>query len=743
MATGMRVLPWRRQQPERREEITNLLTTYAEIRPKADADRVVAAYEFAEFHHRGQRRASGEPYITHPVAVATILARYGVDEDTIIGALCHDVVEDCDVELAEIRRRFGPVVETIVDGCTKLTRASTETKADQKAETLRKVILAMADEPRVILIKLADRLHNMRTVAGMSAEHQQRTARETMDVYAPLAHRLGMSELRQMMEDLCFAALEPDLYAEIDNLVVSQAPERDFYLAQVVEEVKTTLAASNITAEVDGRPKHLWSIYEKMYIKDRPFAEIYDLVGIRVIVAKPKDCYAALGTIHAMWTPVQGRFKDYIAQPKFNTYQSIHTTVIGPKGKMIEMQIRTSEMHRSAEIGVAAHYTYKERSKGAESGLADWLQGIVDWQTYASEPTDFFDSLKTDLSHDELVVFTPKGKKVTLPIGATPVDFAYAIHTEVGHRCIGAKVNSQLVPLDAELQAGDTIEIVTSKVGTGGPREEWLDFVKSKSAQYKVRNWLSRERREDAAATGFDELERALRRDELESTRLLEGEIIVAVAAGLGFKSAPDLFLAVGDGRVATQLVVKRVRAALFRGSSFDDGLTANSVAQAAFDTETLRGGPQVHVEGFPGEPVVLGSCCAPTPADEIVGYRDGLLGTSIHRNDCPWGAQLVSSGLALVDAEWSVDADRQEFVEIEVKGLDRPRLLSDITSVVSDHGLNIAACSASAGANQVFLVKFTVWAHDGTYIKEVLERLRDVDNVFDAVAATSTIQLQ
>jgi GTP pyrophosphokinase len=621
----------------------------------------------------------------------------------------------------------------------------------------------MAAEPRVILIKLADRLHNMRTLAGMSREHQERTARETMEVYAPLAHRLGMSDLRQMMEDLCFAALQPELYAEIDHLVVSQAPERDFYLAQVVEEVKSTLAKAHITAEVRGRPKHLWSIYEKMYIRGRPFEEIYDLVGVRVVVDNTKDCYAALGTIHSLWTPVQGRFKDYIAQPKFNTYQSIHTTVIGPKGKMVELQIRTRDMHRAAEIGVAAHYSYKDREKRNDREVAQWLQGIVDWQTYAAEPAEFIDSLRAELRHDEVIVFTPKGAKIALPVGATPVDFAYAIHTEVGHRCIGAKVNSQLVPLDAALNPGDTVEIVTSKVGVGAPREEWLGFVRSKSAQYKIRTYLSKERREDEAAAGFDELERALRREQLESDRLLDSDLIAATASSLGFKSPGDLFLAIGDGRIAAEMVVKRVRAALFRRSSPAEGRAEESIAESAFATpgpgpeglgtpaagsvETSPGMTvadasaaqaaasvgRVHVEGFPGEPVAMASCCRPVAGTAIVGYRDPVLGTLIHLQSCPSGAHLAASGLAVVGVDWITEPSAERRIRLRVKGLDRPRLLSDITGVVAAHGLNIVSCSAETGSNQIFVGEFRVTAPDSQHVDEVLERIRDVDNVFDA----------
>lgn len=737
MPTGIRVLPWRRQLSLRREEITNLLDTYVSNRPKANLELVTEAFEFAELQHRGQKRVSGEPYITHPIAVATILARYGVDEETVCAALLHDVVEDCDIPLSEIGNRFGPEVEKLVDGCTKLTRASSESKEERKAETLRKVILAMAEDLRVILIKLADRLHNMRTLAGMSAEHQQRTAQETMEVYAPLAHRLGMAEIRQLLEDLCFAAMEPEMYAEIDYLVTVRAPEREIYLAQVTEQLSTLLRESGIEASVYGRPKHLWSIYEKMVIRGRPFDEIHDLVGIRVVVDQKKDCYAAVGTVHAMWPPVPNRFKDYIARKKFNTYQSIHTTVVGPQGKTIEIQIRTKEMHRAAEFGVAAHYSYKEKARSRAQGVTglaqepndfDWLGRIVDWQRDEKDPTEFLSSLKMDLSVDEVFVFSPKGRLVTLPMGATPVDFAYAIHTEVGHRCIGAKVNSKLVALDEKLRSGDTVEIVTAKVGQAGPRAEWLEFVTSRPAQHKIRSWLSKERRVDDAESGRDLISEALVADGLSTTKVLDSGVIDQVAEELGFRAGGDLFGAVGDGRVSAEQVIKRVRVALRRINA-----SGSLLASPVVGAERGSAHGAVHVEGVYDSVIRLAECCHPAPPDEIEGCGDGAEAVEIHRAECHHLAELVAAGGRVVNAEWSSQTRAGIRSTIVVRGFDRPRLLSDVTAVVAENGVNIISCKANAAPGQRFAIELELEVTDPGHLAHLLERIRAVDPVFSA----------
>ncbi|MFM8862817.1 MAG: RelA/SpoT family protein, partial [Acidimicrobiia bacterium] len=558
MTTVARVLPWRRSSAPPAEEVAPLLRAYSAVHPKAPTGAILRAYEVAARAHEGQVRKSGEPYVTHPVAVAKVCAELGLDDTTIIAALLHDAVEDTRLTLEDLERDFGAEVARIVDGVTKLDRLKFDSKEAQQAATVRKMLVAMAKDLRVLIIKLADRLHNMRTIAAMPAFKQHRTAQETFEIYAPLAHRLGMQEMRQQLEDLCFASLHPKRYAEIDHMVSTRAPEREIYLDGVLEDVRGRLQELHISAEVTGRRKHLWSIYEKMVVKGRDFDDIFDLVAIRVIVDSVKDCYAALGSIHATWKPVQGRFKDYIAMPKFNLYQSLHTTVVGPGGKPLEVQIRTREMHERAEYGVAAHWNYKD--DGASTVDLVWLNRIVDWQSETSDPGEFMANLKIDLEQGEVFVFTPKGKVVTLPRGATPVDFAYAIHTEIGHSCIGARVNGRLVPLDSELQSGDSVEIITAKVETNGPSQDWLSFVVSHKALNRIRSWHSRERREDAIETGSDEVVKALRRDGLPVQRIRLEKLLEKVAEELNYADVDGMHAAVAGVHQSARTVAERVR---------------------------------------------------------------------------------------------------------------------------------------------------------------------------------------
>src|SRR6266540_2123860 len=554
-------LPWRRHHVD--VDLAPLLGEYQRRHRRADTTLIQDAYSLARDAHADQVRRSGEPYIAHPIGVATILARLGLDDVTIAGALLHDAVEDTFVTHEDLEARFGAEVAAIVDGVTKLDRLQFDSKEAQQAATLRKMLVAMASDIRVLLIKLADRLHNMRTIASLPEAKQVRIARETLDIYAPLAHRLGIADVKWQLEDLAFAVLHPKRYAEIEHMVMSRAPEREEYLQRVVSELKDRLADLRIEAQVQGRPKHYWSIYEKMVVKGKAFDDVQDLVAVRVVVDSVKDCYGALGSIHALWAPVQGRFKDYIAMPKFNLYQSLHTTVVGPQGKPVEVQIRTHEMHRRAEFGIAAHWGYKERS--AAEDLA-WLQRMVDWQQDASDPTEFMETLKVDLEQDEVFVFTPKGKVITLPAGATPVDFAYAIHTEVGHRCIGARVNSRLVPLDSSLASGDTVEIFTSKVEGSGPSRDWLQFVHTPRARSKIRQWFSRERREDAIETGRDELVKALRKDGLPVQKLARSSALAHVVEAMSYADLDALYAAVGEGHVSPRTVVQRVQRELRGG---------------------------------------------------------------------------------------------------------------------------------------------------------------------------------
>ncbi len=599
-------------------ELAPLLASYRRRHPKAPVTTINRAYQVAAQAHRSQLRSSGESYINHPLAVAHIVADIGLDEVSVTAALLHDAVEDSELTVADVDREFGPEVAAIVDGVTKLERIRFDSREEQQAATMRKMLVAMAKDLRVLVIKLADRLHNMRTIAAMPIDKQQRIAQETLDIYAPLAHRLGMQELKQQLEDLSFAALHPKRFAELDHLVSSRTPERDMYLAKALAEVRARLAELGIEAEVTGRGKHLWSIYEKMVVKGREFDEIFDLIAVRVVVDSMKDCYAALGCIHGRWRPVVGRFKDYIAMPKFNLYQSLHTTVIGPSGKPIEVQIRTKEMHQRAEWGVAAHYAYK--GSGESASEIDWLKRIIDWQEDISDPAQFMQSLKTDLEQDEVFVFTPKGRVITLPVGSTTVDFAYAVHTEVGHSCIGAKVNNRLVSLDHVLASGDNVEIFTSKVETAGPSQDWLAFVVSPRARNKIRQWFSRERRIDMIELGRDDLTSELRRERLPVQQVWKSTQLKDVIVEMSYVDLDALLAAIGEHHVSAKTVAQRIARSLRSG---DDA--AQMPATVERPRRERREGNRtkvgVHVEGLDDVLVHLASCCTPVPGDGIIGF--------------------------------------------------------------------------------------------------------------------------
>jgi guanosine-3',5'-bis(diphosphate) 3'-pyrophosphohydrolase len=625
VATVERVLPWRRQ-TQTADALTPLLTAYRSRHPRSDTGLITRAYDMADRAHEGQLRRSGEAYISHPLAVATILATLGLDDVTIAAALLHDAVEDTGVTVGDLEVEFGPLVAGIVDGVTKLDRVSFDSKAAQQAATMRKMLVAMAKDPRVLLIKLADRLHNMRTIAAMPEWKQKRTGQETLDIYAPLAHRFGIQDIKWQLEDLAFATLHPRRYAEIEQMVATRAPEREIYLAQVIDQVNERLAAARVEAQVTGRPKHLYSIYEKMVVKGKEFDEIFDLVGVRVLVESVKDCWAALGAIHGAWAPVQGRFKDYINTPKFNLYQSLHTTVVGPQGKTIEFQIRTWEMHNRAERGIAAHWGYKENATAADIA---WLQRIVDWSAESTDPTEFLETLKLDLETDEVFVFTPKGDVITLPVGATPIDFAYSVHTEVGHRCIGARVNGRLVPLDSKLGSGDTVEIFTSKVPSAGPSRDWLKIVASPRARNKVRQWFSRERREDAIESGREELARALRKEGLPVQKLSGSPLVLRIAESMNYADLEALHAAIGESHVSAQSIAQRVARDL-RGGQEEIQLPSTARQPRR---PSHRNGSSVHVEGLDDVMVRLSRCCTPVPGDEIIGFvTRGREGGQLHR---------------------------------------------------------------------------------------------------------------
>jgi GTP diphosphokinase / guanosine-3',5'-bis(diphosphate) 3'-diphosphatase len=729
MPTVDRVLPWRRHAAAPAEELSPVLDAFRTRHPKAPITTIVRAYELAAEAHEHQYRKSGEKYINHPISVAKVVADIGLDDTTVAAALLHDAVEDTEITTAEIEEQFGSEVAQIVDGVTKLERIRFDSREEQQAATMRKMLVAMAKDLRVLIIKLADRLHNLRTIAAMAPEKQVRQAQETLDIYAPLAHRLGMQEIKQQLEDLSFAALHPKRYAEIDCLVASRTPQQDHFLAEVVSEVQGRLAELKIDAEVTGRGKHLWSIYEKMVLKGREFDDIFDLVGIRVIVDSVKDCYAALGCIHGAWKPVVGRFKDYIAMPKFNLYQSLHTTVIGPGGKPLEVQIRTREMHHRAEWGVAAHWAYKE---GSPSDDLAWLNRIMDWQAETEDPDQFMETLKTDLERDEVFVFTPKGRVITLPVDATPIDFAYAVHTEVGHACIGARVNGRLVPLDCKLTSGDTCEIFTSKVDRAGPSRDWLKIVQSPRARNKIRQWFSKERREDAIESGREELIAALRREGLPIQKIMGGEALARETEHLKYADVDALVRAIGEHQVSARSVAQRIARALRKGE--DDEVLPTSVRAPS----RIRKGNRsvgIHVEGLDDLLVRLSRCCTPVPGDEIIGFITRGRGVSVHRADCANAVALRSDQSArLIEVEWDSDTKGTLFrASVEVKALDRSRLLRDVSNALSDHHVNIVASSSHTGSDRVASMRFEFEMADPSHLDAVLRTIKSIDAVYDA----------
>jgi GTP diphosphokinase / guanosine-3',5'-bis(diphosphate) 3'-diphosphatase len=708
--------------------------------PKSDVAIIERAYVTAERAHRGQLRKSGDPYITHPVAVATILAELGMTPPTLAAALLHDTVEDTDYSLDQLRSDYGDEITMLVDGVTKLDKVTYGDAA--QAETVRKMVVAMARDIRVLVIKLADRLHNARTWKFVPSTSAQRKARETIEIYAPLAHRLGMNTIKWELEDLSFQALYPKVYEEIVHLVAERAPAREEYLALVREQVTADLRSAKIRATVTGRPKHYYSIYQKMIVRGHDFADIYDLVGTRVLVDSVRDCYAALGSLHARWNPVPGRFKDYIAMPKFNMYQSLHTTVIGPGGKPVEIQIRTHEMHRRAEYGVAAHWKYKEADKTAkaEAGGNDmqWLRQLVDWQRETADPAEFLDSLRFEISGGEVYVFTPKGDVVALPSGSTPVDFAYSVHTEVGHRTMGARVNGRLVPLDSALDNGDVVDVLTSKSETAGPSRDWMSFVKSPRAKNKIRQWFSKERREEAIEQGKDAIAKAMRKQNLPIQRLLSHESMVTTAHEMRFADVSALYAAIGEGQVSAANVVHR----LVQSMGGEEG-NAEDLAETARPGHPARrprtGDPGVVVKGVEDIWVKLAKCCTPVPGDDIIGFITRGQGVSVHRGDCANVVGLRDQPERIVDVSWTTGGNALFLVQIQVEALDRSRLLSDVTRVLSDNHVNILSATVSTSTDRVAISKFVFEMAEPAHLATVLTSVRKIDGVFDVYRITGS----
>ncbi len=752
--------------PHEQELLADLCAVISEhsddaVRP-VDVERVGRACAFACERHADQRRKSGAPFITHPVGVAKICAGMRLDTETICAALLHDTVEDTSASLDDVREHFGDDVAQLVDGVTKLTGITFQSRDEQQAENYRKMMVAMATDIRVILIKLADRLHNMRTLDALAKQKQIDKAKETLDIFAPLAHRLGIHSIKWELEDLAFSSLHPRKYSEIKSLVNQQREEREGYVERAGGYLTQELEAVGIKAEVSGRAKHFYSIYSKMTKKGREFNEIYDLTAMRVIVDSVKDCYGAIGIIHSLWKPLPGRFKDYVAMPKFNLYQALHTTVIGPEGRPLEIQIRTRKMHYTAEFGVAAHWIYKDGSSvsrrtgrkkdgrpdevngdsadATETGAAKpaWLRHLLDWQQELQDPKEFMETLKIDLFEDEVFVFTPKGEVKSLAAGSTPLDFAYAVHTDVGHRCVGAKVNGKITPLHYRLESGDIVEILTSKQDRG-PSRDWLSLVRTTRARNKIRAWFTKERREDAEHRGRELLQDTLRKQGLPAQKITGSPLLADVIREMGFRKADDFYIALGQAKVSARVVVNKVLQRLKQGEAAvqeqpGEGLVRGKEERARPEGTASRYG--IRVEGIDDVMVRLAKCCRPVPGDEIVGYISLGRGITIHREDCKNVANLRKQKERFTDVLWDGDNETGFRVELQVDGWDRTRLLEDLSRTFAEAGINIleARCTVD---HPMVKNRFVVEVSDTVTLKNCISRLRNVDSVFDAYRVT------
>ncbi len=708
--------------------------------PAADLTGLDEAYLFAQQAHEGQMRKSGEPFVNHPLEVALILAELHLDTATLKAALLHDTVEDSDVELDEVREKFGNEVAELVDGVTKLGKIEFESLSEQQSNNLRKMLIAMAKDIRVILIKLADRLHNMRTLAALPPERRIEKARETMEIYAPLAHRLGISQVKWELEDLAFFYLEPVKFHQVSRMVAESRTERENYTDAVISQMHEELGKVGITAEISGRPKHLYSIYQKMTQRGKDFSEIYDLIALRVIVDSVKDCYGALGTVHSIFKPVPGRFKDYVAMPKFNMYQSLHTTVIGPSGRPLEIQIRSEEMHRTAEYGIAAHWRYKEGGKGEDTfdeRLA-WLRQMLEWQTELKDPREFMEALKIDLFDEEVFVFSPKGDVISLRRGSTPIDFAYAIHTEVGNHCVGAKVNGSIVPLGYELQMGDRIEILTNK--NASPSRDWLNIVKTSSARSKIRNHFSKVTRVDDLQHGRDELAKVMRKHGMGIGSKTAEKALDAIAHEMNYAKGEDVLAQIGAGKLSAKLVGTRLLKRMSKeGEAPEPAKPAEepslplNVPMTPPRSARRKTGGGVVVKGIDDVLVRLARCCNPVPGDDIIGFVTRGRGVSVHRKTCPNASELLGSPERIIDVEWDQGSKATYQVEIFVEALDRLRLLQEVTLAIAESGVNILASSTTTHRDGLVDMRFLFEIGEMSRLDALLRDVRAVDGVFEA----------
>ncbi|WP_182140781.1 MULTISPECIES: bifunctional (p)ppGpp synthetase/guanosine-3',5'-bis(diphosphate) 3'-pyrophosphohydrolase [unclassified Schaalia] len=733
-------------------EIEPLIRAVKAHHPRANTAEIERAYRTAAKWHEGQKRKSGESYVTHPVAVATILAEIGMTPPTLVAALLHDTVEDTGYTLEALSEEFGPEIAAMVDGVTKLDRI--RYGASAQSETLRKMIVAMSRDIRVLLIKLGDRLHNARTWKYVASESAKGKARETLEIYAPLAHRLGMNTIKWELEELSFQTLYPDIYEEIDRLVGERAPEREVYLSDVIGQLEEDLRHARIKGTVSGRPKHHYSIYQKMIVRGKQFDEIYDLVAVRVLVDSVKDCYAVLGAAHARWNPIPGRFKDYIAMPKFNLYQSLHTTVVGPGGRPVELQIRTREMHERAEFGVAAHWRYKQSAATSQAEpdrmspkeQMDWVRLLVEMEKETGDPEEFLDSLRYEIAGDEVYVFTPRGQVIVLPPGSTPVDFAYAVHTEVGHGTVGARVNGRLVALDTKLESGDSVEVITAQQGKGAPSQDWLKFVASSRAKSKIKSWFQRERREEMIDLGRDHIAKAMKKQNLPLQRLMTHSAVLSIATNMGLKDISALYAAVGENHVSAQHVVNQLVEVLGGDAGTEEtlseavtpGLTPASSHASSQDAAVI-------VSGLSSNEVwvKLARCCKPVPGDSIVGFVTRGEGVSIHQESCVNAQHLIeTSPERMIEVQWDANQTGSQYlVEVETKALNRPGLLNELSRVFSDHRVDIVSGSMASSSDQIATARFTFGLPGVGYLDQVLSALRRVDGVFEASRVLGTAQ--
>jgi guanosine-3',5'-bis(diphosphate) 3'-pyrophosphohydrolase len=704
-----------------------------------DRARVEDAFVFACEHHADQRRRSGEDFIVHPVGVARICAGMRLDTDTLCAALLHDTVEDTSASIAEVSERFGEEIAQIVDGVTKLTGMTFQSRDEAQAENYRKMMVAMATDVRVILIKLADRLHNMRTIDALPKQKQVDKARETLEIYAPIAHRLGIHAIKWELEDLAFATLHPRKYQEIKGLVAQQRDDRERYVAEAGEYLTQELGKLGIESQIAGRAKHFYSIYSKMTKKGREFNEIYDLTAMRVIVDSVKDCYGAIGAIHSLWKPLPGRFKDFIAMPKFNMYQSLHTTIIGPEGRPLEIQIRTHEMHEMAEFGVAAHWMYKQRRRDPAQPDPKWLHSMMDWQKELSDPHEFMESLKIDLFEDEVYVFTPKGEVKSLAAGATPLDFAYEVHTEIGHRCVGARVNGKIVPLHYELRSGDIVEILTAK-RERGPSRDWLAMVKTTRARNKIKAWFKAESRQDTEHTGREVLQENLKKQGLPAQKITGSALLADVIREMGYRKADDFYIALGAAKVSPKVVVNKIMQRLKQGEAADGEATAAAdllkVGRPRRRPTTSSGQYGIKVQGVDDVMLRLAKCCRPVPGDPILGYISLGRGITIHRQDCPNSTLLRKNPERFTEVFWEGEQSTAFIVEIQVDAWDRHRLLEDLSRVFSESGANIMEARCLSNPPMV-KNRFVVEVADTHSLKGAINRLRNTESVFDAYRVT------